>query len=125
MNFYKFREANFHFPQRGVSLYLALMILTILLGIALGISTVFLSQTKMMRDIGYSVIAFYAADAGIEKVLINRSNPVSIVQTPLSNLATYQVVVLAAGSGGCYAANFCIKSIGEYKETRRAIETQY
>ncbi len=114
--------------QRGVSLYLAMMVITILLGIALGISSIFLGQTKILRELGYSVIAFYAADAGIEDVLMNRDNPSAICfeasPCPLANGASYYIDIRPAGVG-CPAANYCIKSIGQYKETRRAIEIQY
>lgn len=114
--------------KKGISLYLALMIMTILLAIALGLSTIFIGQTKMLREMGYSVIAFYAADAGIEKVLVDRSNPnltLDYYSGSLLNGATYQIIVTEGGTGGCSAANYCIKSIGTFKETRRAIEIGY
>lgn len=111
--------------QSGVSLYLSLMVMSVLLAIALGMSTIFVTQAKTAREMGYSVIAFYAADAGIETVLMNRANPVSIAETPLSNGATYEVTVNANGVGECAAANYCIKSRGSYKGINRAIEISY
>ena len=66
-----------------------------------------------------------AADAGIEKILTIRDNPINIPATPLSNGATYEVSVRSAGFLGCAAANYCIKSLGSYKETNRAIEISY
>lgn len=111
--------------QSGVSVYLAVAILGILLSIGFGVSTIFLGQVQTMRNTGYSVIAFYAADAGIEKILLVRDAPADIPETVLSNGATYQVFVTAGGAGGCVASNFCIKSIGKYKETSRAIEITY
>ncbi len=112
--------------QKGASLYLALMVMTIMLSIALGLSSIFIGQTKMIKQMGNSVIAFYAADAGVEKVLLTRANPVSIPETPLSNGATYQVTVTVGGTGGCpLGNNYCIKSVGSYLETRRAIEIIY
>ena len=113
--------------QQGTSLYIAFMITAILLAIALGVSTIFISQTKMLKGMGNSVIAFYAADAGIEEILMVRDNPPvgagSVVT--LSNDATYQVFVTQGGFDDCSADNFCIKSIGTYQETRRAIEIVY
>ena len=111
--------------NKGVSLYLTIMVLAIILAIALGVNTIFLGQTKMMREIGNSVMAFYAADAGIERVLLERTNPVDIPKTPLDNGATYQVWVVLGGTEGCSATNFCIKSVGAYQEIRRAIEISY
>ncbi len=116
-----------HNSNKGVSLYLALMIMGILLAIALGISAIFIGQTKMLKEMGDSVIAFYAADAGIEEVLSgDRNNPSDISETPLPNGAKYQVFVTQGGLEDCPAEkNFCIKSIGSYKETKRAIEITY
>lgn len=112
--------------QSGVSLFLAIIILTVLLAIVLGLSTIFLGQMVMFREMGYSVIAFYAADAGIEKVLNQRDNPLSLngYSATLDNGAKYSLSVLSSGPG-CSAQNYCIKSIGTYQEVRRAIEITY
>jgi len=111
--------------QRGVSLYLAIMVMIILLAVALGLSSIFIGQSRIIKEMGNSVIAFYAADAGIEKILRNRDNPSDISEITLDNGATYQVFVTEAGVGDCTADNFCIKSVGKYKKTRRAIEVTY
>lgn len=111
----------------GVSLYLAFMIMTVFLAIAFGISTIFLGQAKMIRTMGYSVVAFYAADAGIEKVLVDREGPnltPDYYSDSLTNGAIYQVSIIEGG-GDCPAPNFCMKSIGNYRGTRRAIEITY
>lgn len=112
--------------QKGVSLYLAFMIMVVVLSISFGISSIFLTQTETIRGMGYSVIAFYAADAGIERVLIQRESPSSLngYSAVLSNGASYTILVLSAG-GSCTASNYCIKSVGNYKETNRAIEINY
>jgi len=55
--------------QRGVSLYLTVLILAIVLSISLGMSRVLVGQIKMIGSIGNSVVAFYAADTGTERVL--------------------------------------------------------
>jgi len=114
--------------KRGTSLYLGLMIMTILLAVALGVSTIFLGQMKSIREMGYSVIAFYAADAGIEEVLMNRSNPSSpcTESSPcsLDNGSEYYINVRASGSN-CEANYYCVKSVGVYKGIRRAIEITY
>lgn len=112
--------------QRGSSLYLALMVMTILLDMALGLSSIFIGQTKTIKQIGNSVIALCAADTGIEVALLNRNNPINISETTLSNGATYRVTVTASGTGNCPAGNyFCIKSIGSYLGVKRAIEITY
>lgn len=55
--------------QRGVSLIIIFFILTIILAVVLSISVILQSQIKIIRNIGDSVTAFYAADSGVEKVL--------------------------------------------------------
>ncbi|MBI2050096.1 MAG: pilus assembly PilX N-terminal domain-containing protein [Candidatus Staskawiczbacteria bacterium] len=55
--------------QKGVSLLITFFILTIILAVVLSISALFYSQVKIIRNISNSVVAFYAADSGVEKVL--------------------------------------------------------
>jgi len=122
--------------QKGVSLYLALMIMTVLLALALGISAILFGQIKMIRGMGNSVIAFYAADSGIEMILYldeecRRSSPncdTSICKADCTGLfdqafpeepldldtATYKAFV--SGNGTIF------KTVGNFKETNRAIE---
>jgi len=108
-------------------LYLAITIMIILLAIVLGLTTILIGQMAMVREMGYSVIAFYAADAGIEKVLVDRASPdlSDDYYSGALDEATYQVFVTAGGSGDCTASNYCIKSIGTYKEVNRSIEIMY
>jgi len=103
--------------QKGVSLYLALMIMTILLALALGVSTILVSQIKMIREMGNSVIAFYAADTGIEHVMytINKGGVMKEVSGSWDE-ASYKATPESCNG------NTCIKSVGKYKEIRRAIQ---
>lgn len=121
--------------QKGVSLYLALAILTILLAIALGVSAIFLGQTRTLTAIGFSVTAFYAADTGIERELYEKN-----YQTEPAGF-TYSEVLDLDGDGGwvticpdnlsdkddaCYKVTILgsnnVRSDGYYNEVRRAIE---
>jgi len=116
--------------QKGISLYMAVIVLAILLGISLGLSSLIVTKIKIIRGMEESVIAFYAADTGIEVVLVERQNPNLSGYSGSVNLgggdtATYDVTVTRAGQGSCAALNFCIKSIGNYKNTRRAVEVRY
>jgi len=121
------QTVNFN-SKKGVSLLYAIFVVSILLAISFGISGILISQIKMLSEIGYSVVAFYAADSGVEKVLIDRQDP---DLTPgyyddSLNGATYEVFVTEGGTSEC-SANFyyCIKSIGTYENTKRAIEINY
>lgn len=109
--------------QQGISVLFAISILSVVLGIGLGISAVLVKQMKTIREVSYSVAAFYAADNGIEEVLLMTS-PLDIPKTQL-NGAEYEVIVTDSEDPDCDAVSFCIKSIGSYKGTRRAIEIQY
>lgn len=55
--------------QKGVSLIITFFVLTIILAVVLSISVILYSQLKIVRNIGNSVVAFYAADSGTEKLL--------------------------------------------------------
>ena len=119
--------------QRGVSLYMAFMILALVLGIALGGSALLLQQVQSQRQLGYSVFAFGASDTGIEKIFYDDQSGVDVLaQCPaggnpppactgtLSNGATFTIVVTPPGAG-CPATTYCAKSTGSYQGFQRAI----
>lgn len=112
--------------QKGISILFAVAILSVVLSIALETSSILIRQVKMVREIDYSVVAFYAADNGIEEVLI-MAIPQSIPETPLPGLsaATYEVLVKDSDDPDCNAPNYCITSIGTYRKTRRAIGVEF
>jgi len=129
--------------EKGVSLYLALIIMTILLAIGVGISTIIISQMKMIGGMGDSVVAFHAADTGIERALYGDGTgiPASHYGPTFINSSSYEVDVVCCQSGivpcawgagecppgltedsTCTASYFCYKSVGTYKGIKRAIE---
>lgn len=113
-----------HFnKQKGVSLYIAVMIIAILLAIVLGTGAILLGQLKVIKGMENSIMAFYAADSGIEEVLMNRSNPLPFNGSSgtLDNGASYEITALVAPAPD----NFYIRSVGEYEGTKRAIEVVY
>ncbi len=117
--------------QRGVSIYFAFMIMTVLLAAALGMSALLVSQIKTIRGMGDSVVAFYAADTGIEKILYDASTGTNIIivcpestPTPCTGVlgeASYRVFVRGPGSN-CDGENYCVISTGIFRGTRRAIQ---
>jgi len=63
--------------QKGVSLIITFFIAIIILFIVLSISTLLYSEIKVIRNMGNSMSAFYAAESGVEKVLYyDRKMPV-------------------------------------------------
>jgi len=111
--------------KSGVSLYLTIMILSLILSIAFSLNTLLLTQIRSLRNIGNSVIAFAATETGIERALYN----IKVADGPgpwtgtLSNNATYSVRRLAPGATGCPATvlNYCLESIGTYEDVKRGI----
>ncbi|MDD5145538.1 MAG: pilus assembly PilX N-terminal domain-containing protein [Candidatus Pacebacteria bacterium] len=115
--------------QKGAAIYLALVIMTILLGMVLGLSAILIGQIKTVAGIGDSVTAFYAAETGIEESLFNDGDE-SYSASGILNLgsggqANYNVQGTSpGGDADCPNTgdvNFCIKSIGIYQKTKRAI----
>ena len=122
------------FKQKGVSLYLAVVIMSILSSVVLGLIALSMSGIKMVSGLENSVMSFYAANTGIEEMLIDRNapDPTYSGYLDLNNNETddpnedsfYDVTVTAAGSN-CSANNYCVKSIGKYRDTKRVIEVNY
>lgn len=95
--------------DRGVSLYLAIVMMSVILSLGLGISAISLGQTKVLKEMGDSVISFYAAESGVERALFEGVSS----SGSLGNGSSY--VVDAADPN-------LIKSVGSYKNSRRAIQ---
>ena len=103
--------------------------MVILLAIVLGMSTILLGQFKIIKDMENSVIAYYAAETGIEFVLDNRLNLAGFINTcPEASPclvgegeAEYYVDI----DFDCGAPNVCIKSVGTYKNAVRALQASY
>lgn len=138
--------------EKGVAIYLSLMVMMILLAIGLGVSTIIISQINTTRGMGDSVVAFYAADTGIEKTIFYDNK----VIPPTGNRGLCYICGSCADCLYCstngtdcdplncidctisYYTNFnekrynveatvsggvtTIKSKGIYKETQRAVE---
>ena len=130
--------------QKGVSLYLSLMIMAIILAIGLGLATIFVSRLATLREIGHSVVSFYAADTGIEQILyldeIRCMPPVCTTTDPstIADFCTSDCSGLCSGFSTStqlenkaeYEAKFStttqkekiIQAVGTYKATRRGIK---
>ena len=134
--------------QRGVSLYIAFMIMTVLLGISLGASTLLFSQIGVLKGMGHSVLAFYAVDTGVEialladkeagcSIIVNINARMVCLNTEfqsmgadpqnirlLTNGSGYNLVAAKTGTPGCPTGQgfiYCIKVNGFYQEARRTV----
>jgi len=118
--------------QKASFLLYVVLIVSLLLVIAFGLSGLLLAQIRMLGEIGYSVVALYAADAGIERVMMDRDNPPQFLWGELSEDIKYEVSATEGGSTtecpferGGMEISYCLKSIGTYKGVKRAIEIEY
>ena len=127
--------------QKGVSLFLALMLMSLLFSVTLGVSSILISQARVLRTMQGSVAAFYAAETGIEQILyldkVCYPKPcpsfcpdtvdceglrdgytlpnANFPDVSLDNGASYKAIYSENG-------NIIIESIGLYKDITRAIE---
>jgi len=126
--------------EKGVALYFALMIMTVLLALALGISAILLGQMKVMKGMENSVLAFYAADTGIEMELYRVSKT---EYEPPPNLycgfldldddggdvtnCSATAIDCTDQDDACYKVTVgaVTQSIGVYRKVRRAIEISF
>ena len=115
--------------QKGISLFYSLIILSLISAAAMALSVILIAEIKITRGLGNSVIAFYAADTGAEKTLMDwATGEPKGTESPvyLSNGAFYEVEVYTGGTDGCPSeVNYCIRSKGTYRDTSRKVELIY
>lgn len=123
--------------QKGVALYISIMILSAIMAIGLGISSLLMGEIEIARDINRFVPAIYAADSGIERALyklrkggdfVSCPNTSSCVinSTVLSNGASYRVIVLDSGAQWCpVGSSVCIRGLGTLENTNRGFEVTF
>lgn len=125
--------------QKGITLYLVIVLLAVVLSIVLGISSLLITQIKIIGGMGDSVVAFYAAETGAEKLLQIISSGGTIlpqyqsVPGTFENDASYQVEIVCSTANSncpsgldddsnCLGTQYCIRSMGIFNNTRRALE---
>jgi hypothetical protein len=125
--------------ESGVSLIFTVLFLTMVLSTGLGIANLMLKEIKISSNIGYSVPAYYAAEAGIEKILYMdrkgggvsegdkyNSNPDPITDPPLvtiCNSSDFNICGFEAEVTGI--GPIVIKSVGTYSGVKRGVEVSY
>lgn len=122
-------------PKKGTALYLSLIIISVLLIIVLGLSAILINQLRISQEAENSVIAFFAADTAIERVLSSQGDPGDVCNvcteaTPcqLDENTFYFCEFRPKGTDWCTDPNvdyYCIRAVGLYYGTRRAIEIVY
>lgn len=111
--------------NRGVSLLLTLLIMAALLAIGLGVSRLSVGEIKITREVPKSIIAYYAAEAGVERAIYEERVGGGASTTPecsqaLDNNSSYGILEIDRVGESVY-----IRSVGCYQDIRRAIEVNY
>jgi len=114
---------------KGTILYFAIVILSVIFTISIGLSLIIFGQIKIQREIGHSVIALCAADTGIERALyaLYKEGNLSFSENAnLDNGASYNVFVFTSSSQcGTSIQYYCIKSQGNFKGVTRSIDASF
>ncbi len=113
--------------EGAVSIFLAVLLLSVLLVIGLGISVLMIRQIKMSGQAGRSVVAYYAAEAGAERCLYEvRKN--GAVSCPDDD-SWVQLDTLSPFNEASYKTTYngvdTIKSIGQFRGTNRRVELSW
>ncbi len=133
--------------QKGISLYLIIVAMFIVLGFALTMTSLILIRFRSTQRLADAIVAFYIADSGIEEELyyIENLNGRGGNEGTMSDWtgfnvdATYSVSTKCRDGYSkclelcpdcsvglsCPAPRFCVKSQGSYKDAKRAIEIRY
>lgn len=117
--------------KKGASLVLALLILSAILAIAFGVSSLILGEIKISKNIPKSLKAYYAAETGIERSLYDARKGAGAgdIGTPPS--CSDGGAVCLDDADACYSVDFTagspntVEAFGCYKGTRRAVEATY
>ena len=127
--------------QEGISLLFTVLIMSVILSTALGVSSILVQQSGMVGEVGHSVVSYYAADSGVESELyqIYKIVPIGGAVSSASDInigdSTYDVFAKCGSktvanescpegfeTDNTYDVNCYIKSVGTFKENKRAIE---
>jgi len=138
--------------EKGVALFMVVLIMSVILTIALGISGILIQQIRISGNIEDSVVSFYAADSGIEQQIYDlyklKDSHQPGYNLSLENDAFFKVTVECStptircaegeefygllvdddpvdSEDHCFGLNFCLRSLGTFNTAKRAIEVNY
>lgn len=121
--------------QKGVSLYYAVLIMSVSLAIALGLNTIIVKSFRTTQEVRKSPAALHAADTGIEYALYQISKADGEVgdvysgSLDLDNEAQFEVKIISSTSTPTgYECDsslmYCIYSTGRYQGSKRFIRVE-
>jgi len=102
--------------KKGVSLYLIIVIISILLAVSLNVGSLIIGGAQIIKGASDSVKAFCAADTGIEEALYNAKNGIcnDIVNGTVGGDSAYVYNVDVSGAD-CTDTGTIMQSVGEFK----------
>lgn len=114
--------------NRGIALLVTLILLGTIIATALSISVLITGETKINRLVDDSVMAVYAADAGMEKMFYACSGkigsppfPVEFTNNNIGNLSGYYVYMDPDKT----CINTVVRSRGQFGATQRSFQAAY
>jgi len=122
---------NIIIKKRGASLVLTLLILSVILAIAFGVSSLILGGVKISQNAPKSLKAYYAAETGIEQSLYDARKGSGASDIGAPPACSGGGAICLDDTDACYSVDFTvgdpntIESFGCYKGTRRAVEATY
>ena len=115
MNFLKKNSKE----KGAVAILLTLLIIGVTLLIAVGLSTIFMGETKKSRLVGYTGSAFYAADAGSEYALFQ------IIKKSVDSGTDVELDLSYGATASVSWTNRSVNSLGFFSGTRREVEINW
>lgn len=109
------------------TLYLTIVLMAILSAMVLGVTTIIVGGTKIVKGLDDSVKAFYAADTGIEQALYRTrgNSPDCNNFSGDFNDSNYKWEVNITYNTVCGGSGTIIQSTGSYYGVIRKIEVKY
>lgn len=121
--------------NQGVALLLTLLMLSGILVVTLGAADLVLAGIKMNRQTGYSSLAFFASEAGLERALWEARKHNYLFPNPpadnifgsveLGNNSFYQVNYATSSPPLVPVPTVTFKSIGSFRGVKRSVESTY
>jgi hypothetical protein len=113
------------FQKGSISIFLSVLLVSVLLIISAGIASLMFNQIKMSSQIGHSVVAYYTAEAGAERCLCD----IRKGDYDCTGDCSYTNVSLDFNSDAKYTTNYGglppIISTGSFMNTSRKIELNW
>jgi len=120
--------------QRGVSLFLITIMISVLVAFSLNVATIIVESAKLTSNAGDSVKAFHCADSGIEYVLyqISLSPEPTICTSPANSISGtvngdsyYSFDTTVFNTNNDCGVGTIVTALGNFNGSVRKVQIQY